>query len=119
MHIDGTPITIEWYGYRDPLPELETQHCISAAATQALAHVLGGQGSTPLGQRPYSYSAGSVNLWLRIEPGETLIWVFGWNVLFYFPLYLRINEERGTQFIILREGPYETKVLAFGQLLAH
>lgn len=118
MRVPGTPITIEWYGYRDPLPVSEVQACVKKAAAKAAERVWGGYWATPMGLLPYSYSEGSVNLWLRIQPGETLTWLDWEGVLFCFPQYVEINEWRGTQFVILRDEPDETKVVAFGHLLA-
>ena len=118
VRLDGTPITIEWYGYRDPLPVSEVQRCVTKAAVEAANRAWGGHWATPMGSFPYSWTNGSVNLWLGNEPGETLIWLDWSTVLLQFPQYLEANEWRGTQFIILWDEMGETKVIAFGHLLA-
>lgn len=118
MHVYGTFFTIEWYGYRDPLPIAETQRCVKKAAREAADRVWGGYWATPMESLPYSYLDGTVNLWLRIEAGETLIWLYWSGVLLCFPQYLEANEWRGTQFVLLWNEGGETKVIAFGHLLA-
>ncbi len=117
MPIDGTPMTIEWYGYRDPLPVSKTERCVDKAIAEMTEHVWGGHWATPMGHLPYSYSDGNVNLCLEIQPGETLVWVLWSEVLLCFPQYVETNDWRGTQFIILWDEESETKVVAFGHLL--
>ncbi len=39
-------------------------------------------GPPRMGPLPYSCSFGSVNLWLRIEPGEILLWL-DWEDVFF------------------------------------
>ena len=119
MRVHDTSITIEWYGYRDQIPEFEVHGCVMRAATEAAHRVWGGHWATPMGPLPYSYSFGSVNLWLRIEPEEILLWLDWERVLFCFPHYLEANEWRGTQFVVLKDEPGGTKVVAFGHLLAN
>ncbi len=116
--IDGTPLTIEWYGYRDPLPVSNTERCVGKAIAETAERVRGGYWATPMGPLPYSYSDGNVNLWLGIEPGETFVWLSWSEVLFRFPDYVETNDGRGTQFLILWNENGETKVVAFGHLLA-
>lgn len=118
MRVHDTPITLEWYGYRDPLPISETHRCVMKAVDEVAQRVWAGYWATPMGQLPYSYSDGNVNLWLRVEPGETLLWDSWSEVLPLFPQYLEANEWRGAQFVILWDEPGETKVVAFGHLLA-
>lgn len=118
LRLDGTPITIEWYGYRDPLPLPEVKRCVLEAATQAADRVWGGYWATPMGPLPYSCSFGNVNLWLRIEPDESLLWLHWWEVLLHFPQYVETNAWRGTQFVILWDEQGETKFVARGHLLA-
>ena len=117
VHIQDTPMTIEWYGYRDTLDSSQTRRCIEKAASEALQHLWMGHRATPIGALPYSYSDGRLNLWLRVEPGETLVWLSWLKVLFIFPQYLEANEWKGTQFLILWDEHGETKAVAFGHLL--
>ena len=119
MPLPSTFLTIEWYGYRNPLPVSDAQHCVKKTVNEAAERVWGGYGATPMEQAlPYSYLAGSVNLWLRIEPGETLTWLHWSQVLFCFLLYVEANEWRGTQFAILRDVSGEPELVAVGHLLA-
>ena len=115
--VEDTPMTIEWYGYRDALDMSRTTRCVEKAATEAIQRVWQGYWATPVGPLPYSYSDGNVNLWLGVEPGETLVWLSWAEVLSMFPQYLVANEWRGTQFLVLRDEHGETKVVAFGHLL--
>ena len=119
MPIPRTSLTIEWYGYRNPLPVTDAQRCVKKTAKEAAERVWGGYWATPMEQAlPYSYLAGSVHLWLQIEPGETLTWLRWSEVLLCFPLYLEANEWRGTQFVILRDVSGEHELVAVGHLLA-
>ena len=117
MRIQGTPMTIEWYGYRRTLDSSHTRQCLEQAAYEALQRLYMGHWATPIGPLPYSYSDGNFNLWLRVEPGETLIWLSWSEVLSIFPQYLEANEWKGTQFLILWDEHGETRVVAFGHLL--
>ena len=117
VRIEDTPMIIEWYGYRDTLDISQSRRCVEKAANEAAQRVWTGYWATPIEPRPYSYSDGSVNLWLRVEPGETLLWLSWSEVVSIFPQYLEANEWRGTQFLILWDEHSETKVVAFGHLL--
>ena len=118
MQIDGTPMTVEWYGYRDPLPVSEARRCVKKAAREAAQRVWGGNWATPMESLPYSYLDGAVNLWLRVEPDETFLWIDWSGVLVHFEQYVETNEWRGTQFAVLWGEGGGTKVVATGHLLA-
>lgn len=94
MRVPGTPIIIEFYGYRDRLPLSSTQRYVEKAASEAADRVWGGNWATPMEPLPhsYSYSDSRVNLWLRIEPGEILLWLYWSGVLLCFPQYVEANE---------------------------
>ena len=110
MHVPHTDLTIQWYGYRGPLPVLEAQYCVNVAMKALRSRVMSG-----LRHDPYSYSYGGVNLWLRLEPDEVLNWLFWLQTLRSFTQYGQVNEWRGTQFLLLRD---DTSLVAIGQLLA-
>ena len=118
MRVPSTYLTIEWYGYRDPLPVSEAQHCINEAMREAMEALRTGVISG-LRHVPYSYSYGGVNLWLRVEPDEFLRWLFWLQTLRSFTQYGEANEWRGTQFLLLRYDPTgDARLVAIGQLLA-
>lgn len=118
MPVPNTVLTIEWYGYREPLTVSDTQRCVKKVTVEAAERVWSGYWATPMEQGvPYSYLDGSVHLWLRIEPGETLTWLHWSQVLFCFPQYAEANEWRGTQFAILRDVSGEPELVAIGHLL--
>ena len=118
MRVPSTYLTIEWYGYRDPLPVLEAQRCINEAMREAMK-ALRSRVTTSLRHDPYSYSYGNVNLWLRLEPDEFLHWLFWLQTLRTFTQYGEANEWRGTQFLLLRyDLTGNTSRVAAGQLLA-
>ena len=118
MRVPSTYLTIEWYGYRDPLPVSEAQHCINEAMREAMKALQIGVVSG-LRHVPYSYSYGGVNLWLRVEPDEFLLWLFWLQTLRSFAQYGEANEWRGTQFLLLRyDLTGEARLVAIGQLLA-
>ena len=118
MRVPYTTLTIEWYGYRDPLPVSEAQHCINEATLEAMK-ALRSRVMSGLGHVPYSYSYGGVNLWLRLEPDEVLKWLFWLQTLRSFTQYGEANEWRGTQFLLLRyDRTGGTSLVAIGQLLA-
>ena len=118
MRVPSTRLTIEWYGFRDPLLVSEAQHCINEALREAMkalrSRVMGG-----LRHDPYSYSYGGVNLWLRLEPDEVLDWLPWLQTLRSFTQYGEANGWRGTQFLLLRyDLTGNTSLVAIGQLLA-
>ena len=118
MRVPNTYLTIEWYGYRDPLPVSGAQRCLSEAireATEGLkAKIMGS-----LGHHPYSYTYGSVNLWLSLEPDEVLLWLFWLQAIRCFTRYGEANQWRGTQFLLLRPDlAGGEELLAIGHLLA-
>ena len=120
MRVHGTPMTIEFYGYRAPVNKLDAQRCLEKAASEAADRILWADWTLPMEPLPhsYSYTDDRVNLWLRIEPGEILLWLYWFGVLGCFPQYFEANEWRGTQFVILWDEPSESKVVAFGHLVA-
>ena len=118
MSIPYTMLTIEWYGYRDPLPVSEAQHCINEAMREAMKAVRS-RVMSGLQHVPYSYSSGGVNLWLKVELDEVLDWLFWLQTLRSFSQYGKANEWRGTQFLLLRRDPAgDTRHVAIGKLLA-
>lgn len=118
MSVPSTYLTVEWYGYRDPLPVSEAQHCINEAMREAMKALRSGV-VRGLSHVPYSYSYGSANLWLKVEPDEVLTWLFWLQTLRTFTQYGEANEWRGTQFLLLRYGPTgDTSLVASGQLVA-
>ena len=117
MRVPSTYLTIEWYGYRDPLPVVEAQYCINEAMREAMK-ALRSRVMSGLRHDPYLYSYGSVNLWLRLEPDEVLNWLFWLQTLRSFTQYGQANEWRGTQFLLLRHDlTGDTSLVAIGQLL--
>ena len=119
VRLENTRITIEWYGYRDPLPVPKAKRCLDKARSEAIQRVTEGYKDTRMGPLPYSYSEGNVELWLGIEPGETFVWLSWFSVLFRFPQYVEAIHWRGTQFIVLLDEHGQTNVVAFGHLVAH
>lgn len=119
VRVEGTRITIEWYGYRDPLPIPEAKLCLGKASSEARQRMSEGHMNTQMGPLPYSYSDGNVELWLGIEPGETFVWFTWFVVLFCFPECVKAIGWRGTQFLVLLDDHGQTRVVAFGHLLAH
>ena len=118
MPVPNTYLTMEWYGYRDPLPISEARRCIETASAKAAGHVVSGDWNIPLGSDPHSYVDGNVELWLKLQPDETLSWLHWLEVLFSFEQYGQENMWRGTQFVMLWLSPGEDYVVAFGHLLA-
>ena len=118
IHVGGTPMTIKWYAFRGPMPSSQSARCILEACKEIEEHSIEGQSNTPMGHFPYTYSEGIVNLWVRIENGETLTWGSWYLALRSFVRYLIENDRRGAQFIILWEEHGETKPVAHGHWLA-
>ncbi|KAL9067010.1 MAG: hypothetical protein Q9161_007183 [Pseudevernia consocians] len=103
MPVPYTALILEWYGYRDPLNVSDAAHCVHKALEDTSDHLMSGDDRIPLGPLPYSYSHGSVTLWLQVVPGKSLLWGIWARIVYLVPLYGERNDWRGAQFVVFVE----------------
>ena len=96
--------TVRFYGYRNPntVPLDDLNGCYHQAKDIAASKVTEGQGESPVGTNPQSWSSG--NVYLRIEPGEQITWRDWSTVLIFLRHFVYENQFKGTQFLILKDG---------------
>ena len=112
-HLDMIDITIEFYGYRGRISPLAMSRCIAAADDDIERHTPVIIEPMTLAAPSYSYSAGTVNLFLT--PTKDLTWYMWAMVPTFIQDFVAENGFKGTQFIILEPqfGP-----VGYGQLIS-
>ena len=102
FRIPGSPLTVEFYGYSDPVSLTHFEKCIREAEGDIATQVSTGNAGSSLGTRLIRYTASSVDLVLI--PDERLTWRMWTRVPSVIQYYLGHNGLKGAQFIILWDG---------------
>ena len=106
-------LTIELSGYHGRINDTDLWDCINNAMRDVELKVTTGQEATLMTQIRYFWSAGDVELYLT--PGPHLTWRRWSQVPLGLRIFVRRNEHKGTQFVVLENGEWP---MGYGQLIA-
>lgn len=96
-------LTIEFYGYQDPLNYFDMCNCESAALEDAKQKIKDHEGYNTMAPGPYVWSSGNVALYM-IPADEQLTWNKWYMMPRIITSFVEDNELKGTQFIVLWRG---------------
>ncbi len=99
----GDVLTIEFYGYQEPLNYEDMCNCEIAALEDGEQKMRDHEGRNPMPPGPYVWSSGSVALHM-IPEGEKLTWSKWYTVPRLITSFVEDNDLKGTQFIMLWRG---------------
>ena len=105
-------LTVEFYAYQDTVNSIAMHACMGAANRDMIQKVMADRYDEHMGVGPYVWTSGDVTLYL--SPGEQLTWG-KWSLApAAMGEFIRNNELRGTQFILLWNG---LGPVGYGQLV--
>lgn len=102
QHWGSAGLTVEFYGYRGSMSPCAMRDCVVAASVDFRTRLSFIEGPMTEIASSYSYSAGGVSL--ALIPSEGLFWYMWAFLPFLIQIFVRENEFKGTQFIIIRDG---------------
>lgn len=97
-HVPGSSQTVEFYGYRNTLPEIEALGCFKLALSDA---ILEHDATTLMGTKPISYFSPHHNVYLNLIPRETMTWGMWTSALHVMVSFTLDEVDKEYQFMVL------------------